>query len=304
MKPTEWALLGLLSLIWGCSFFLIAVALRGFHPFTLVFLRVAVAAPVLVIVVRMSGAQFPTGLKVWIGYLILGAINNAIPFSLIAWGETRIDSGSAAIFNATTPIFAGILAHFFTTDERLSVRKLVGMIVGFLGVYLMMRPELSGGLSWRGFGQAAVLGAALMYAIAGIYAKRFSGDGPLVTAAGMLVAASIIMLPITLAIESPWQARPPLAAVGAIVALGVVGTALAYVIFFRILSTAGATNVLLVTFLVPIGAVILGVWVLHESIHPEEYAGMGMIFMGLVFIDGRVLAYLRRKVSRESGRTG
>jgi drug/metabolite transporter (DMT)-like permease len=178
------------------------------------------------------------------------------------------------------------------------------MIVGFLGVYLMMRPELSGGLSWRGFGQAAVLGAALMYAIAGIYAKRFSGDGPLVTAAGMLVAASIIMLPITLAIESPWQARPPLAAVGAIVALGVVGTALAYVIFFRILSTAGATNVLLVTFLVPIGAVILGVWVLHESIHPEEYAGMGMIFMGLVFIDGRVLAYLRRKVSRESGRTG
>jgi drug/metabolite transporter (DMT)-like permease len=294
MRPIDWALLGLLSVIWGCSFFFIAVALRGFHPFTLVLIRVAVAAPVLLIVVRMSGVQFPTGLRVWIGYMILGALNNAIPFSLIAWGETRIESGSAAIFNATTPIFAGIIAHFFTTDEKLILRKLIGMLVGFLGVYLMMSPELAGGLSWRGFGQVAVLGAALMYAIAGIYAKRFSADPPLVTAAGMLICSSIIIFPVALAIDYPWLARPPLGAVGAVVALAVVGTALAYVLFFRVLAAAGAVNVLLVTFLVPIGAVILGVVVLKEVIRWEELAGMGLIFLGLIAIDGRVFAGLRR----------
>jgi drug/metabolite transporter (DMT)-like permease len=297
MRPIEWILLGLLSIIWGCSFFFIAVALRGFHPFTLVFIRVAVAAPVLLIVVRMSGVRFRSGLKVWIGYLILGALNNAIPFSLIAWGETRISSGSAAIFNATTPIFAGIIAHFFTTDEKLSVRNLIGMLVGFLGVYLMMSPELTGGLSWRGFGQAAVLGAALMYAIAGIYAKRFKADPPLVTAAGMLVASSLLMFPLALAIDSPWLARPPLAAVGAVVALAVVGTALAYVLFFRVLAAAGAVNVLLVTFLVPIGAVILGATILKEVIRWEELAGMGLIFLGLIAIDGRIFAVLHRRVA-------
>jgi drug/metabolite transporter (DMT)-like permease len=295
MRPVEWALLVLLSAIWGCSFFFIAVALRGFHPFTLVFVRVALAAPVLLIVARMSGVWFRSGLKVWIGYLILGALNNAIPFSLIAWGETRIDSGSAAIFNATTPIFVGILAHFLTHDERLTPNKLIGMIVGFSGVYLMMSPELIGGLSWRGFGQVAVLGASFMYATAGIFAKRFSGDPPILTAAGMLVGASVLMLPFAVILDAPWLARPPLMAVAAIAALAVVGTAAAYVVFFRILSVAGATNVLLVTFLVPIGALVLGVAVLHETIRWEEVAGMGLIFLGLIAIDGRAFAYVRNR---------
>ncbi len=293
MRPVEWALLALLSAIWGCSFFFIAVALRGFHPFTLVFVRVALAALVLLIVVRMSGLRFRSGLKAWVGYLILGALNNAIPFCLIAWGETRIDSGSAAIFNATTPIFTGILAHFFTSDEKLTSNKIIGMAVGFSGVYLMMSPELAGGLSWRGFGQVAVLGASLMYATSGIYAKRFSGDPPLLTATGMLIGASILMLPPALIIDVPWRIHPPLEAVAAILALGIVGTAAAYVVFFRILAVAGATNVLLVTFLVPIGALVLGVAVLHEIIRWEEVAGMGLIFLGLVGIDGRVFAYIR-----------
>jgi len=297
MRPVDWAMLGLLSIIWGCSFFLIEIALRGFGPFTVVFLRVTVAASVLLCVMRLGGLRFNSGLKGWGLYLLLGLLNNAVPFSLITWGQTRIESGSAAIFNATTPIFAGILAHFFTTDERLTTNKVIGMIVGFLGVYLMMKPELNGGLSWRGFGQIAVLGAALMYAVAGIFAKRFSGDPPVVTAAGMLVGAGILMLPLALVVDSPFSARPSLAAIGAVAALAVVGTALAYVIFFRILAAAGATNVLLVTFLVPIGALTLGVAVLNEIIRWEELAGMGLIFLGLAFIDGRVIGYLRRKVS-------
>jgi drug/metabolite transporter (DMT)-like permease len=234
----------------------------------------------------------------------LGALNNAIPFSLIVWGQTRIESGSAAIFNATTPIFAGVLAHFFTKDEKLSTNKIIGMLVGFLGVYLMMKPELRDGLSWRGLGQIAVLGAALMYALAGIFAKRFKEESPLSTATGMLICSSILMLPLALIVDSPWLARPPLEAVGAVAALAVVGTALAYVLFFRVLAAAGATNVLLVTFLVPIGAVLLGATVLKETVRWEELAGMGLIFLGLVSIDGRVFAQIRRKHRPPEGSGG
>lgn len=290
----------LLSAIWGGSFFFIEIALRDFHPFTIVFFRVATAATVLVCAARLLRERLPRTFGEWWPYLVLGALNNAIPFSLIVWGQTRIDSGSASIFNATTPIFAGVLAHFFTTDERLRPGKLAGMIVGFLGVYLMLRPEITGGLSWRGFGQVAVLGAALMYALGGIFAKRFTGAAPLTIATGMLVSASLLMLPLALAVDWPWPSHPSLTAVGAVAALAVLGTAAAYVLFFRILKTAGAVNVLLVTFLVPIGAVALGVVILKEVVRWEELAGMGLIFLGLIAIDGRVFVYLRRK--RASGR--
>ncbi len=302
MRPIEWAILGLLSVVWGCSFFLIEIALRGFHPFTVVFLRVTVAAMALLCVGYLSGLRLSSNPGTWVRYLILGALNNAIPFSLIVWGQTRIESGSAAIFNATTPIFAGVLAHFFTKDEKLTTNKLIGMIIGFLGVYLMLKPELINGISWRGFGEVAVLGAALMYALAGIFAKRFKEESPLSTATGMLICSSVLMLPLALIVDSPWLARPSLEAVGAVAALALVGTALAYVLFFRVLAAAGATNVLLVTFLVPIGAVLLGVTILKETIRWEELAGMGMIFLGLISIDGRLPAYLGRKIA--SGKTG
>lgn len=295
MKRAEWGMLLLLSTIWGGSFFLIEIALRDFHPFTVVFFRVATAAVVLVCALYLFGQRLPSTLGGWWPYLVLGALNNAIPFSLISWGQTRIDSGSAAIFNATTPIFAGILAHFFTADEKLVPRKLVGMLVGFSGVYLMLSPELKDGLSWRGFGQIAVLGAALMYALGGIFSKRFKGVTPLAVATGMLVSASIFMLPLALAVDWPWPRHPSASALGALATLALLGTALAYVFFFRILATAGAVNVLLVTFLVPVGAIVLGVVVLREVIRWQELAGMGLIFLGLVSIDGRVPAYLAGK---------
>jgi drug/metabolite transporter (DMT)-like permease len=295
MKPVEWGMLIVLSVIWGASFFFIEIALRDFHPFTVVFFRVATAAAVLVCVMYLFGQRLPDSPTGWWPYLVLGALNNAIPFSLIVWGQTRIDSGSAAIFNATTPIFAGVVAHIFTADEKLRLNKLIGMIVGFGGVYLMLSPELKGGVSWRGFGQVAVLGAALMYALGGVFAKRFAGVKPLTIATGMLVSASLLMLPLALAVDWPWPARPSVTSIGAVAALAVLGTAFAYVVFFRILSTAGAVNVLLVTFLVPIGAIILGVVILKETIRWEELAGMGIIFLGLIAIDGRVFGYLARK---------
>jgi drug/metabolite transporter (DMT)-like permease len=294
MKPAEWGMLLLLSIFWGGSFFFVEIALRDFQPFTLVFLRVILAALILISVVYMSGQRMPTSLRVWGAFLILGALNNAIPFSLIVWGQTRIDSGVASILNATTPIFTVLLAHMFTSDERLTLKKFFGVLVGFLGVYIMMKPELKDGFSWRGIGLVAVLGAAISYGVAGIFGKRFNKTSPVVNSAGMLICSSLMMLPLAIIIDSPWSLSPSLEAIGAVFGIAIISTAVAYLIYFRILAAAGATNVLLVTFLIPISALLLGVGILGEVIKVLEYIGMGCIFLGLIIIDGRALNWIKK----------
>jgi drug/metabolite transporter (DMT)-like permease len=294
MKLNQWGLLIILAMFWGGSFFFVEVALRDFQPFTLVFLRISIAALILVGVVYLSGNRLPASLKTWMGYIVLGLLNNAIPFSLISWGQTRIEGGVASILNATTPIFTVLLAHFLTSDERLSIPKIMGVLVGFIGVYLMMKPELSDGFSWRGLGQTAVLGAAISYSFAGIFGKRFKNIPAVVNAAGMLLCASIIMLPLAIIIDAPWSVRPSLEALSAVFAIAVISTAVAYLMYFHLLAAVGATNVLLVTFLVPISALLLGVGILGEVIKVLEYAGMGCIFLGLIIIDGRALKWLLR----------
>ena len=295
MKPSEWAMLVLLSVFWGGSFFFTEIALRGFEPFTIVFLRVVLAAIILLGVVYLSGQRMPSSLKVWGAYLVMGALNNAIPFSLIVWGQTHIDSGVASILNATTPIFTVLLAHFLTTDERLTIRKSLGVINGFFGVYVMMQPELKDGFTWRGLGLIAVLGAAICYSFAGIFGKRFKQTTPLVNSAGMLACSSIIMLPLVLMTGALNSSQPSISNLAAILGLATISTVLAYLLYFRILSSAGATNVLLVTFLIPVSALLLGIGVLGEIIHVMEYAGMGCIFIGLIVIDGRVLGWIKEK---------
>jgi drug/metabolite transporter (DMT)-like permease len=262
MKPAEWGMLILLSIFWGGSFFFVEIALRDFQPFTVVFLRVTLAALILFGVVHISGQRMPTSLSIWRAFLVMGALNNAIPFSLIVWGQTRIDSGVASILNATTPIFTVLLAHMLTPDERLTMRKFLGVLIGFFGVYIMIKPELKDGFSWRGLGQAAVLGAALSYGFAGIFGKRFKKTSPLVTSAGMLICSSLMIFPLAMIIDSPWSLRPSLEAAAAVFGIAVISTAMAYLLYFRILAAAGATNVLLVTFLIPISALLLGVGVL------------------------------------------
>ena len=293
MKPAEWGMLILLSIFWGGSFFFVEIALRDFQPFTLVFLRVTLAALILIGVVYMSGQRMPASLRVWGAFLVMGALNNAIPFSLIVWGQTRIDSGVASILNATTPIFTVLLAHMFTSDERLTLRKFLGVLIGFLGVYIMMKPELKDGFSWRGLGQLAVIGAAVLYGFAGIFGKRFKKTSPVVNSAGMLICSSLMMLPLAIIIDSPWSLNPSLESVAAVFGIAIISTVMAYLIYFRILAAAGATNVLLVTFLIPISALLLGVGVLGEVIKVLEYIGMGCIFMGLIVIDGRALKWVK-----------
>jgi len=294
MKPSEWGLLIILSLFWGGSFFFIRIALRDFQPFTLVFLRISIAALILVGVVHLSGKRLPASPGTWAGYVILGLINNVIPFSLIVWGQTRIESGVASILNATTPIFTVLLAHFLTADERLNISKIMGVLVGFIGVYLMMMPELKDGFSWRGLGQAAVLAAAVSYSFAGIFGKRFKTIPAVVNSAGMLLCSSIIMLPLAIFVDAPWSLRPSFEALFAVAGIAVISTAAAYLLFFHLLAAVGATHVMLVTFLIPISALMLGVGVLGEVIKYFEYFGMGCIFVGLFIIDGRVLNLLQR----------
>jgi len=295
MKQSEWAMLVLLSVFWGGSFFFVKVALRGLQPFAIVFLRVILAAVILTGVVYLGGRRLPSVPRVWGAYFVMGALNNAIPFSLIVWGQTQVDSGVASILNATTPIFTVLLAHFMTSDERLTIRKILGVCLGFLGVYILLQPELKDGFSWRGLGQVAVLGAAVSYSLAGIFGKRFKTTSPVVNSAGMLMCSSIVMFPLVLMTGALGLSQPSAAAVAAVFGLATVSTALAYLLYFRILAAAGATNVLLVTFLIPVSALLLGVGVLGEVIHLLEYAGMGCIFLGLMVIDGRVLNGIRNR---------
>jgi drug/metabolite transporter (DMT)-like permease len=297
MRPAEWGMLILLSIFWGGSFFFVEIALRDFQPFTVVFLRVILAAIILLGVVYIRGQKMPASPKMWGAFFVMGALNNAIPFSLIVWGQTRIDSGVASIFNATTPIFTVLLAHLMTTDEKMTIRKLVGVLIGFLGVCIMMAPEIKDGFSWRGLGQIAVLGAAISYSFAGIFGKRLKNTSAVVNATGMLICSSIMMLPFAIIIDSPWTLKPSLDAMTAILGMATISTAVAYLLYFGILASAGATNVLLVTFLIPISALLLGVGVLGEVIRILEYTGMGCIFLGLILIDGRALNRTRKRLN-------
>lgn len=293
MKPSEWAMLVLLSIFWGGSFFFVEIALRGFQPFALVFLRVTIAALILLVVVYIRGQRMPTSLKTWGAYVVMGTLNNTIPFCLIVWGQTRIDSGVASILNATTPIFTVLLAHFLTSDEHLTVRKLMGVLIGFFGVYLMMSPELKNGFSWRGLGQIAILGAAISYSFAGIFGKRFKNESPMVTSTGMLICSTIMMAPLAIFSGSLGASVLSMQAIAAVIGIAAISTSMAYLLYFRILASAGATNVLLVTFLIPVSALLLGIGVLGEVVRVLEYVGMGCIFMGLIVIDGRALKWIR-----------
>ncbi|WP_421592197.1 DMT family transporter [Shinella sp. M27] len=291
MTTIEWGLLIALSALWGGSFLFNGILVRELPPLTIVAARVALAAIALWTIVRLSGHAVPRGREVWLAFLGMGVLNNVIPFSLIVWGQTHIASGLASILNATTPLFAVIVAHVLTEDEKMTGGRLVGVLVGFAGVALMIGPSVLSDLGTNVLAQLAVLGAAVSYAFAGIWGRRFRRMGlpPLLPAAGQVTASALIMLPVALVVDRPWTlAMPSHEAWLALFGLAVLATALAYVIFFRILATAGATNLMLVTFLIPVSAILLGALVLGEVLAPKHFAGMALIAVGLAAIDGRV----------------
>ena len=295
MNARDWLRLLLLSFVWGGTFLFVSLALRGTPGFTLVFLRVALAAAGFWVFILASGRRMPRDRKLWGQFLVSGLITNAIPFSLITWEQTQVEGGIAAVMNAMTPCFVVLLAHFFTKDEKATVQKAVGVLVGFLGAYVLLSPEIHGGVSMRGLGLIAGLTASVAHAAAGIYGKRLTGLSPIVAATGMLTGAALWLLPVSLIVDRPWETvQPSLVAAGAVGALGL-GTVIAYLLYYRILRSAGATNLMLATLLGPIWAHILGTVVIGESIYATSVAGMFIIVVGLSIMDGRVLRWLRAR---------
>jgi drug/metabolite transporter (DMT)-like permease len=298
MGRREWALLGALSLIWGSSFLMNAVALAELPPFTVVLGRIVPAALALVLWLRARGQRLPNSGRILAVMFLLGLINNLVPFSLIVWGQTRIPSGLAAILNASMPLWSVVLAHFATTDERLTPARGAGVVLGFLGVAVLIGPSLLAG-GGDLLGRLAVLGAAFCYASSAIVARRLLRGVPApVAATGQALAATCLILPVVLVVDRPWTlAWPSLPVWGAVLWLSLLSTALAYLIFYRLLATAGATNTSLVTFLVPVTAVLLGVLVLGEPLALRQLGGMALIGLGLAVLDGRPLRHMRRRLA-------
>ncbi len=303
MGPAEWASLLALSVLWGAAFFFYKVLDdAGVPPFTIAFMRVAIAAVVLLPVVVATGRRLPASPQLWGAFAITGLLNNVLPFSLIAFGETHIVSGLAAVYNATMPLFTVLLAHAVTRDEKLTAPKIAGVVIGLSGVAIMMGPSALRGLNAVAIAQLACVAAAVVYACGAIYARRFRALGvdPLVLSTGQLCASTVMALPLIVGIDRPWALLQHLqpGVWAAWFGLAIPSTALAYVLYFRIIAVAGATNAASVTFLVPVSALLLGTFALGERLEPSSIAGMVAVFAGLAAIDGRVFAWIGRGGAR------
>jgi len=294
MAPIDWLLLVTLSILWGGSFFFTKIAVQELAPLTLALGRIAIAAASLALVTRMTGVALPATLSASLPFVPMGLLNNVLPFSLIFWAQTQIPSGLAAILNATTPLFTVLVAHVATADEKLNAGRVAGLLCGFAGVVVMIGPDALQALSRNVLAQLACLAAAVSYAFAGVYGRRFRGEAPLRVATGQLIASTVLLAPIVLLIDQPWTVpAPSMTTLGALLSLALLSTALAYVIFFRILARAGATGISLVTFLIPISAILLGTLILGEQLAVCHFVGMVAITLGLAAIDGRPFAWAR-----------
>ncbi|WP_235008474.1 DMT family transporter [Candidatus Halocynthiibacter alkanivorans] len=282
-----------LAAVWGGSFFFAEIALQEVPPLTVTLFRVFLAVPVLLLVVLWRGVSIPVSLRTWGAYLVMGALNNAIPFSLIFWGQTTIDSSLASILNGTTAVFGAVVAGLLLADEPLLPRKIAGAVMGVLGVSVIMGFDALTQLDAKNLAQLAVLGAALSYAFASVWGKiTLAGNAPEMNALGMLTGSTVLMMPIAI-----WSDGMPVLNLSAgvwvsIFSLSILSTAVAYLLYFAILVRAGSANLMLVTLLIPPFAIGLGVAFLGERLGPEAWAGFGLIALGLVITDGRTLAHV------------
>jgi drug/metabolite transporter (DMT)-like permease len=298
MRTADWLLLILLSALWGATFFFVAVALQALPPLTLVTARVALAATLLAPLALVSGYRLPGSLSAWRSYAVLALLNNVTPFTLMSYGQTHIASALAAVLNATTPLFTLLLARMFA-GEALSVSKLGGIGLGIAGVAVLMGPAAARLDGASAIGMLAILTGALSYGFAALWMRRLRGTPPLVSAAAQLMCSTVMLAPVAAYLDRFWTLPPPgTTAIAAVLGLAIFSTALAYVVFFRINATAGPTNVMLVTLLIPVTATALGVLILGEDLAPNQVAGALIIASGLIVIDGRLLAWVARRQAR------
>ncbi|MGZ2411934.1 drug/metabolite transporter (DMT)-like permease [Sphingomonas sp. F9_3S_D5_B_2] len=297
MNGRDWGIMLVLAAIWGAAFFFIGVAVRHVAPLTYVWLRLTIASSGLWIYLWVRGEKAGLPRSIWGSIVLLALLNNSVPFVLIGWGEIHIASGLAAILNATTPIMGVVVAHFFTQDERMSVRKLAGVLLGVAGVMVMVGPSILTQVGDNALAQLACLAASLSYALAAVWARRFKklGVSPIGVTTGQLTAGALMLFPLMMIVDRPWtRPAPPLGAWAAIAALALLCTAFAYVLYFRLLQRAGATNAMLVTLIVPPIAILLGGLFLHEALTAQDFGGLLLIALGLAAIDGRLLQLLGR----------
>lgn len=295
MPITAWGMLLALSGLWGGSFLFNRVAVAEIPTLSVVFARVALAALALLIAARLTGVALPRDRASWRDWLVMGLLNNIVPFCLIVWGQKTIGAGLASILNATTPIFGVVIAHLFTADDKATALKAIGIAIAFVGVVVLIGFDALTGVGDHLLAELACLGAAVSYGFSALWSRRFRGRPPIATAAGQLVCSSVILIPALLLFDPPWtQAMPSTAAIGAVVALALLSTAVAYILFFRLNTMVGPTNTILVTFLIPPSAILLGILVLGERLAPQHVAGVILIGAGLAAIDGRLVRWLRR----------
>lgn len=303
MGAKEWLMLVGLSLVWGGSFFFNELALVDYTPVTIVWLRVTIAAVCLWALLLFKGVSLPRSKKFWFSIVLMGLFNNALPFSLIVWGQQEISSGLASILNATMPLFTVIVAGLFLADERLALTKLLGVFIGLGGVVVIIGPSniVTTNIETADteLAKFAVLGAAICYACASVFGRRFQAMNipPLLTAASQVTLASVWLLPVFIMNDGPNEfVTFNMVSMLSVLSLGVVCTAFAYVCYFKILASSGATNISLVTFLVPVSAIFLGWLILGEQLQVTHYLGMLCIAVGLAAIDGRILSRLRAQI--------
>ncbi|MBX9456015.1 MAG: DMT family transporter [Rhizobium sp.] len=306
IPAAAWLTLFGLGLLWGGSFFFAGIAVKHVPPFTLAFLRFSLAALALHVFIAGRLSIYPLLRQRWRPFLVLGLLNNVLPHSLIFFGQSEIGAGLASILNATTPIWTVIIAHFATRDETLSGRKVAGVLIGLLGTVLLFAPQVSpgAGLPFEAplWAMALPLVAAISYGFAAVWGRRFRDVAPPVTAAGQLTASTLVALPIALVHDMPWQLPvPPVTVIAAVLALALLSTALAYVLFFRLIGMAGATNASLVTLLVPPSAILLSTLFLGERMGSADWLGLALILAGLVVLDGRLAARIVHHVRTGAG---
>ncbi|MFC7332781.1 DMT family transporter [Rhodocista pekingensis] len=301
MRAADWGLLCFQSVLWGGSFLWMGLAIRELPPFTIVACRVTLAAGALYLAARALGQAMPCDGRSWRDFFIMAAVNNLVPFSLIAWSQSQITVGLASILNATTPLFTVVLMALLGGAGRPGPLKLTGLVAGFIGVAVLLGPKALTGADMALLGCVAVLTASFCYGLAGVWSRRFAGQPPIVSSTGVLAAAAVLTVPLSLAVDRPWTLAPSWVTVGAVAMLGLFSTGLAYLIYYRILRTAGPSNASLVTFLVPVSAILMGAVVMGERLGPNAFAGMGLIFLGLAAIDGRPLAWASARLTGRRG---
>ena len=295
MSSQAWVEMALLAVIWGGSFLSIRLALNEIPVMTAVAHRVFWAMLVLWAYILLRKLPVPRSLRIWAAFLVMGLLNNVIPFVLMAWGQLHIETGLTSILNATTAIFGVVVASVVFADERLTLNRAVGVVLGFFGVATAIGLENLANFDIRSTAQLAVLAGTLSYAFAGAWARRMlSGLRPQVASAGMLTGSALVMVPLAIAVDGTPSFQLSTTAWGAIGYYAVIATACAYLLYYRILAMAGSGNLMICTLLVAPVAIILGAVVLGEELAPRAYAGFALLALGLLVLDGRILAFFRK----------